>query len=126
MKSAERAREYIITLTGVRRIEPEYPTEFAVPSPSRRLGYLDRELRRNDTVKSGERANNINGRVTDATGIVDGCYFILPCPHATICCPHRELKQILPARRAIGYSSRPPAEGVLLWSIRLVFRAAAG
>ena len=80
-----------------------------MPSPSRRRGYLDRELRRNDTVKSGERTNNAHGRVTDATGIIDE--FILPCPprpaHAgTICCPHRELKQILPARRAIGYEYR--------------------
>ena len=58
-------------------------------------------------MKSGERENNDDGRVKDATGIVDGSYFILPCPHATICCPHRELKQILPARRAIGYSTVP-------------------
>ena len=63
-----------ITQTGVRRIKPEFPTEFAVPYPSRRRGYLDRELRRNDTVKSGERANSADGRATDATGIVDGFY----------------------------------------------------
>ena len=43
-----------------------------MPSPSRRRGYLDRELRRNDTVKSGECANNAYGRVTDATGRIDG------------------------------------------------------
>ena len=52
-----------------------------MPSPSRRRGYLDdRELRRNDTVKSGERANNADGRVTDATGIFDGVYFTVPSP----------------------------------------------
>ena len=70
---------------------------------SRPRGYLDRELRRNDTVmKSGERANNADGFVTDATGIVDGSYRALT--QRFISCPHPELKQILPARRAIGYS----------------------
>ena len=42
-----------------------------MPSPSRRRGYLDRELRRNDTVKSGKNANNANGPYT-------GCNRILP------------------------------------------------
>ena len=48
-------------------------------------------------MKSGERANNADGFVTDATGIVDGSYRALQPPFDP------ELKQILPARRAIGY-----------------------